>query len=78
MNLSDATVMAILDEIDRLEEAGDKQIGSLRSRIFDEVLATMTPPQRQLLERWHSYICEKCGHTMIAHTVPMRKMLERL
>jgi hypothetical protein len=67
MTLRDSTIVEILDELDRLDEAGDHNAALLRARVLDDVLATLTPPQRLLLDRWHSYVCEKCGHTMVTH-----------
>ena len=63
MAVRETTLLALLTMLDD-EETGDRR---LRARLMDDVLATMTPMQRELMKRWHSYICPKCGGVMVTN-----------
>lgn len=78
--IDDATILRVLDYLDRIDrEARERIKGSrrpvltaiegeaalLHAELLDSVLATFTPAQRRLLDRWRGYVCPKCGERMV-------------
>ncbi len=68
MKLREDVLVALLEKLDALDEAGDTDAARLRAHLLDDVLESLTPSQRVLLDRWHSYVCQKCGATMRTDT----------
>jgi rubrerythrin len=60
-------VVAVLEEADKKNKNSAGAATAL-SHLFDDVYKSMSPMQVALLQRWHNYVCKKCGHTMVAKT----------
>lgn len=51
------------------------EMATVKSRLMDAIYSSMNEAQHWAMAHWHSYVCEKCGHTMITDG---RSLSERL
>lgn len=52
--------------------------GTAKSRLMDAIYSSMNEAQHWAMAHWHSYVCEKCGHTMITDGSSLPERLKQM